>query len=357
MGTTNWAQIFAKVGADPDEANRRFLAQNQPPPPSQAAAPGDLGTAARTSRRRQFSTIARRQIRLVVADRAYFVFLAVLPFVMGGLSLTVPGHTGFGIAAPTSETPDEAAQILTLLSIAAVFMGTALTIRDLIGERAIFRREQAVGLDTGAYLSAKITVFCAFATIQAAIATAIVILGKGAPTQKAVLLGNPSLELFVTVAATCVASAILGLVLSSIARSNEQIMPLLVVSLMLQLVLAGGLIPVTGRIFLDQLSWAVPSRWGYAASASTVDVRALVPGSLLPKDSHWLHTRRAWMFDMATLAALTVVYSVIVRWRIRLSAEKSRARPPVRRLSTTTGRWSRPASRRRPAGRGWSAHR
>src|SRR6201986_4200979 len=28
MGTTNWAQIFAKVGADPDEANRRFLARN-----------------------------------------------------------------------------------------------------------------------------------------------------------------------------------------------------------------------------------------------------------------------------------------------------------------------------------------
>ena len=318
MGTTNWAHIFAKVGADPDEANRRFLAQNRPPPPAQAAAPGDLGIPAHTNKSRQFSTIARRQVRLVVSDRAYFVFLALLPFIMGGLSLTVPGDTGFGIAPPTSETPDEAAQILTLLSIAAVFMGTALTIRDLIGERAIFRREQAVGLSTGAYLSAKITVFCAFAIIQAAIATAIVILGKGAPTQKAVLLGNPSLELFVTIAATCVASAILGLVLSSIARSNEQIMPLLVVSLMLQLVLAGGLIPVTGRIFLDQLSWVVPSRWGYAASASTINLRALVPGSLLPKDSHWLHTKSAWVFDMAMLGALTVVYSCIVRWRIRL---------------------------------------
>ena len=27
MGTTNWAKIFSKVGADPEEANRRFLAQ------------------------------------------------------------------------------------------------------------------------------------------------------------------------------------------------------------------------------------------------------------------------------------------------------------------------------------------
>ncbi len=318
MGTTNWAQIFAKVGADPDEANRRFLAQNQPSPPSHAEASADLGAPAHTSVRRQFSTITRRQVRLVVADRAYFVFLAILPFILGGLSLTVPGNTGFGIAQPTSQTPDEAAQILTLLSVAAVFMGTALTIRDLIGERPIFRREQAVGLSTWAYLGAKIVVFCVFAIVQAAIATGIVILGKGAPTQKAVLLGNPSLELFTTVAATCVASAILGLVLSSIARSNEQIMPLLVVSLMLQLVLAGGLIPVTNRTFLDQLSWAVPARWGYAASASTVNVRALVPGSLSPEDSHWAHTRSAWVFDMAMLAVLSVVYSSIVWWRIRL---------------------------------------
>ena len=304
MGTTNWAHIFAKVGADPDEANRRFLARNRPPPAPAESSPADLGTPAHTSKSRQFTTIARRQVRLVVADRAYFVFLAALPFIMGGLALTVPGNTGFGIAnmaTPASATPDEAAQILTLLSIAAVFMGTALTIRDLIGERPIFRREQAVGLSTGAYLSAKVMVFCVFASIQAAITTVMVILGKGAPTESVVLLGNPTFELFVTVAATCVASAVLGLVLSSIARSNEQIMPLLVVSLMLQLVLAGGLIPVTGRIFLDQLSWVVPSRWGYAASASTVNLRALVPGSLLPQDSHWLHTRSAWLFDMAML--------------------------------------------------------
>lgn len=321
MGTTNWAQIFAKVGADPEEANRRFLArkdaQKQPAPPIPAA-PADLGAPAHTSVRRQLSTVTRRQIRLVVADRAYFLFLALLPFVMGALSLTVPGATGFGVAPPTSDTPDESAQILTLLSIAAVFMGTALTIRDLIGERPIFKREQAVGLSTGAYLGAKMVVFCVFAVVQAAIATGIVIAGKGAPTQRAVLLGDASFELFVTVAATCVASAILGLVLSSLVRSNEQIMPLLVVSLMLQLVLAGGLIPVTGRIVLDQVSWAVPSRWGYAASASTVNVDALVPGTLVPHDSHWAHTPGAWRFDMAMLGTLTLVYAAIVRWRIRL---------------------------------------
>jgi ABC transport system ATP-binding/permease protein len=319
MGTTNWAQIFAKVGADPDEANRRFLAQARPPlPVPEAEKPADLGAPAHTSVLRQFTTIARRQVRLIVADRAYFIFLALLPLVMGLLALTVPGKTGFGIADPKSDSPDEPGSILMLLIMGAVFMGTALTIRDLIGERPIFRREQAVGLSTTAYLGAKIAVFCVFAIIQSVIATTITLLGKGAPTRPAVLLSNATFELYVTVAAACIAAAIFGLVLSSLARSNEQIMPLLVVSLMAQLVLSGGMVPITDRVFLDQLSWAMPSRWGYAASGSTVDLWTVMPGPLGPKDSHFEHTAGAWLFDIGMLALLSVVYAGFVWWRSRL---------------------------------------
>jgi ABC transport system ATP-binding/permease protein len=320
MGTTNWADIFAKVGADPDEANRRFLAENQPPlpVPSEDSPAADLGEAAPTSVFRQFSTIARRQIRLVVSDRGYTVFLALLPFLIGLLSLTVRGHTGFGITDAQSIAPTQPAQILVMLNVGAVFMGTALTIRDLIGERAIFRREQAVGLSTWAYLGAKVLVFSAFAIVQAAIATAIAIAGWGTPVSKAVILGNVSFELFVTVAATCVASAILGMALSAIARSQDQIMPLLVVAIMSQLVLSGGMIWVTDRIVLDQLSWGTPARWGFAASASTIDVNRLILGPTSPKDSHWRHTTSAWSFDMAMLGVLSVVDGAIVWWKIRL---------------------------------------
>jgi ABC-type multidrug transport system ATPase subunit len=322
MGTTNWAKIFSQVGADPEEANRRFLERDQGPPPAQTDQPADLGKPVHTSLRRQISTIARRQVRLVVADRAYFMFLALLPFILGALSLTVPGSSGFGLPAPHAGTPDESAQILALLLPAAAFMGTALTIRDLVGERAVFQREQAVGLSPTAYLLAKTAVFCGFAILQSAIITAIVMIGKGMPTQGAVLLGHSNLaatvELFATVAATCVASAILGLAISSLVRSSEQIMPLFVVAVMAQLVLCGGMVPVTGRLGLDQLSWLMPARWGYAAASSTVDVRHLVPGSLLPQDRFWQHTRKIWLFDMGMLAALAVFYAGFVRWKIRL---------------------------------------
>ncbi|ORW03985.1 ATP-binding cassette domain-containing protein [Mycobacterium kyorinense] len=325
FGTRNYAEIFASVGADPDEANRRFMEREGRRPEQHARAvatePGDLGEPVHTDRWRQLSTIARRQVRLVISDRGYTVFLAVLPFLMGALALTVKGpKPGLGPAAPNGPAPTEPQYIMVLLCIGAVFMGTALTIRDLIGERPIFRREQAVGLSTTAYLLAKVAVFSVFATIQAAIATVIVRLGKGAPTAHPPFFDNSTFSLFLTVAATCVASAMLGLLLSALAQSNEQIMPLLVVSIMSQLVLCGGMgIPVTGRFGLNQLSFVTPGRWGFAAGSSSIDFPSLVKVPQIPTyDRWWQHSKHIYVFDMAMLAALSIAYTVYIRWHIRL---------------------------------------
>src|SRR5690606_10615664 len=252
-----------------------------------------------------------------------FVSFALLPFIMGVLSLSVPGDVGFGVPNPMGDAPNEPGQILVLLNVGAIFMGTALTIRDLIGERAIFRREQAVGLSTTAYLLAKVCVYSVFAIVQSAIVTAITIAGKGWDVDKGAVdhgsvFGNPKLEVVFGMAATTVAAAMLGLLLSALAKTSEQIMPLLVVAIMSQLVFSGGMIPVTDRIGLDQLSWFTPARWGFAASAPTADLITLVPGPLTPKDRHWEHDSGTWWCDMAMLAVLGVFYLALVRWKIRL---------------------------------------
>ena len=100
-----------------------------------------------------------------------------------------------------------------LLNVGAIFMGTALTVRDLIGERAIFRREQAVGLSTTAYLLAKVCIYAAFAVVQSTIVTAITVAGKGSPDAGFADVPGPTLELFVVMAATTVTAAMVGLAL------------------------------------------------------------------------------------------------------------------------------------------------
>jgi ABC transport system ATP-binding/permease protein len=326
LGTTNWADIFANVGADPDEANRRFVergGRSESKAPDRES-PADLGEPVHSDLLRQLSTIARRQIRLVISDRGYSVFLAALPFIVGLVVLTVPGaKPGLGFANPTGDAPTQPQYIMVFLNFGAVFMGVALTIRDLIGERPIFKREQAVGLSTTAYLLAKVSVFCAFAVAQALVATLIVRFGKGAPTAHPQFFDNSSFSLFVTVAGTCVASAILGLALSAFAQTNEQIMPLLVVSVLLQLVLSGGIIPMVDKDghskALDYASWATPARWGYAGGSSSIDLPSLVKvPQIHTKDPLWQHSDHIYLLDIFMLIVLSLIYAGVVRWKIRL---------------------------------------
>ena len=226
---------------------------------------------------RQFSTVARRQVQLILADRGYVAMLVALPFIVGLLPLTVAGHAGFGAPAPGAP-PFEPKQIIALLNFGAILLGTTLTVRDLTGERVIFRREQAVGLSASAYLAAKIAVFGAVAVIQSAILTLVVTapkFGKPAPPGAAAL-GSPLFELFVGVAATCVGAMMLGLAVSAMAKSSDQVIVLLAATLVTQLVLAGGFIPVTNRPLLETISMFTPARWGFAATASTADLSNLV---------------------------------------------------------------------------------
>ncbi|WP_078323664.1 ATP-binding cassette domain-containing protein [Mycobacteroides salmoniphilum] len=316
MGTTDWADIFANAAADPDGVHQAYLTRHPAAnkPVTAPVTPGDLGKPPKTSLLRQVSTVARRQGRLILADRGYFIFLALLPFVLAGLVLSVPGSAGFNVALP--DNPNEPGLLLALTNLGASFLGLALTIRDLIGERVIFRREQAVGLSATAYLLAKIITYCGAAIVQSAIMTAVIVIVRGGPTQGAVLLGNANFELWVAVAATACAATVLGLVLSSLATSAEQVMPMLVIATMTQIVFSGGLIPVTGRAGLEQFSFLFPSRWGFAATAVTTDLRKLVPVG--PQDELWNHNASTWLFDMGILTLLALVMAGFVRWRIRL---------------------------------------
>jgi len=323
LGSTDWADLFASVAADPDAAHREFATRcRAEAPPAKLTRPRPTSSLRPAPCRllHQASTVARRQLPLLLADRGHFLFLAVLPFILGTLALLVPGDVGLGVANPRGDAADEPVQIVFLLSISAIFMGTALTIRDLVGERTIFRREQAVGLSATAYLLAKIVVYCVTAAAQTAILTTIVVVGKGAPTRGAVVLGNPILELYLTLAATAAVAAVMGLAISAAAKSQDQILPMLVISVMLSIVFCGGMIPVTGRLVLEQVSWAIPARWGFAATASTIDLRAIAP-LLQTNETLWSHHVGWWLLDMTALILVGAVLAGCVRWRIRLNAQ------------------------------------
>lgn len=264
------------------------------------------------SMRRQVSTLVRRQLRIMLADRTQALFLVAMPVVLAVLALVVPG--GQGLAAPGAGEPGsgQPTQMLVVLTLGAVFMGVAGSIGALVGERPIYRREQAVGLSPTAYLVSKLVVLIWLVSMQCVAMVGLTLLLRPGP-DGAVLLGSGAVELMVALALCGAACVTLGLWLSATVRNSDQIMPLLVVLVMVQLVLSGGLFPVDGRALLEQLAWLAPSRWGYAASAGTVDVTAIVPGA---EDGLWQHSVPVWLGCLAAMAVLASLYAGLAHWRL-----------------------------------------
>ncbi|HUB54704.1 MAG TPA: ATP-binding cassette domain-containing protein [Mycobacterium sp.] len=325
LGTTDWTEILARVNADPYGAHDEYLARQPEEPPEAEPPHGPVEPAARLHLWRQIAVATRRQGWLLVGDQRYFIFLTILPVLFGAIALLVPGHAGLGPANPYGNSPDEAVEILAVLTIGAVVMGTALAVRDLFGERRIFRREQANGLSATAFLAGKIIVYSLVAIVATAIMTIAAVVGKGAPTHGAVLLGHSAygatLELLVVLTATTIVSAMVALALASLATYSEQILLTAVLVVLISVVFAGAMFPIGGRFGLEQLAWFVPSRWGFAASAATVDVHAV--NLLATSDDSWKHSAGRWLFDMGMLVGLGVLATGSLRWLLR--------RPPRRR--------------------------
>jgi hypothetical protein len=314
FGTADWSEIAARVSTDPDGAHRAFLNRLQATPAKPAVSrPEPL--PAETTWQRQVWLMARRQARLLVADRLYFLFLVILPFALGALALLIPGKTGMDRGKPGGPNTHEAVEILAALNIAAVIIGTALTIGALAREHRIFRREQAVGLSAWTYLTAKFIVFGVVAAIQSAIVTVIVVAAKGGPVRGAVLLHNPDVELYVSVATTAVVSVIVGLAMSSLGNRLREVVPLVVPVILASLLFAGGMLPLVGKWGFDQVSWLIPAQWGFAASASTADLRKV--DTMAANNAMWTHYVGWWVFDMLMLVFFGVLWAGFVLYRLR----------------------------------------
>ncbi|MEY8015558.1 ATP-binding cassette domain-containing protein [Mycobacterium servetii] len=308
LGTADFSRILAQVSADPDGAHRAFRERQQasaPPARPEIAAPWPAPADLTLSR--QTGLVIRRQVRQLLAGRTQVVVLALLPMVFGALMLLIPGDSGLGWADPSGPNRHEAVEILAALNFAAVVIGTVLTLGNLVTERLVYRRERSVGLSPAAYLAGKVVVFAVAAAGLTAVLTVIVLTGKGGPVRGAVLLGSADLELYVSVAVTAVVSAIVGLALSARAGSPREVLALAVPVVLASLLFAGGLVPLVGTWGYDQISWFVPAQWGFAASASTVDLRRV--DALAANIQMWTHYVGWWAFDMNMLVLFGALWA------------------------------------------------
>ena len=329
FGTAEWGDIFQQITDEPEAAHQRWLAKANAG--AQRAEPRLLAAPHRAASRgagwlRQFTTLVTRQVNLMLADRAYVIILAALPIVVGLLPYVVASDVGLReVPAGDASNSYEPQTVLALLILGSTFIGVAMSIRDLVGERSIYLREKAVGLRPSAYLVAKLTVYGAFSIVSTVLMTLVSTIVVKPPTTQVVGFGPPLLELMVPLVLTTWASAALGLLVSSFVKTSDQVMPLLIAVLLIELVFSGGIVPMGGKGALDVVSKVTPSRWGLAAAAAGIGLNELQAPSLPPgaapfDDPLWRHTVGWWWLDLGMVVVIGAVCGAAT-W-VRLRAQK-----------------------------------
>jgi ABC transport system ATP-binding/permease protein len=209
----------------------------------------------------------------------------------------------------------DASALLLILVICACFAGAFNAVRELVKERAIYSRERAAGLSTASYLGSKLAVLGFISGVQAVIMVLIGLATRTLPPNGSLLHAFPLAELIIALALLAVVSMALGLFISASVNTSEKTMPILMVVVVVEVVLTGGVFAIAGKVGLEQVAWLSPSRWGYALTASTSNLNKIFPPSGTV-DHLWDHTGHQWLVNMAALAALGVLFAFLAWWQL-----------------------------------------
>ncbi|MGH3980724.1 MAG: ATP-binding cassette domain-containing protein [Pseudonocardiaceae bacterium] len=261
---------------------------------------------------RQFTILCQRYLAVIAADRQFAVLLFVLPVLLSLLTLVVPGSSGLSVSAaldPAASNSDrmQPTQMMLLLIIAGLLMGAFQSVRELVKEREIYRRERAIGLSMTAYLCSKLVVLGVLVGMQAVLLGVLGVAWHNPPDDP-VVLPSASAEIVLAIVFVTLASMLLGLLISVVIDNADRSMPPLVLVIMLQIILSGGLFTVD-RPVLQQLSWLSPSRWSYAMGATTTDLNLIQTEG---DDPLWEHAASTWTGHVLVLCALMLATAFLV---------------------------------------------
>jgi ABC-type multidrug transport system ATPase subunit/pSer/pThr/pTyr-binding forkhead associated (FHA) protein len=266
----------------------------------------------------QFVTLVRRYVSVIASDKGFLALMVILPAVLGAVSLLIDADKGL---LPNPANPQTgriipngtATTVLLILAVGACFAGAANSVRELIKERVIYERERATGLSRSAYLMSKVFVLGMITVLQGLLVGVIGFSSREIPEEGLVFGSATLLELSVPIMALGFTSMMFGLIISSLVKTAEKTMPLLVMFAIIQVVFTGCLFTLHGSIGVNQFSFLMPSRWAVAASGATLDFNKISPPETAgDTDPLWEHTVGAWAMDMGALLVLGVICGFFV---------------------------------------------
>ena len=285
FGVMTWADMFTKLEKESGLAlHERFLKSAYG---SQASAthsspsrpthdPVSLKPIRRQPMMSQLITLSKRYVSVIASDRGYLRLLVLMPLVLAVLGYAATDELGLGHVSgqsPGAPLNPHARSVLMILLLGAVFMGTAISIQEVVKERTIYARERAVGLSMSAYLGSKILVLGCIAILQGAVFSTLALFGRPPPVEP-LMIPLGAVEVTLLISLLTLVCMTFGLAVSAFINGSDMAMPALVVMTMSQIILSGA-VPIGMDLLITWLGWIAPAYWCMGALAGTTGLDGL----------------------------------------------------------------------------------
>jgi len=215
---------------------------------------------------RQFFILSGRHLRITARDRFSLVLLLATAPLMASLDFIIAAGIGRNPLGFNGGNFNNVIVTLVTLSNTAILVGGLACMRELVKERDIYKRERMVNLRLFPYLMSKIWFAVALAVYMAFCFTAIRYLAFKMPTGI-----EEMLFFYITVFLLVVAGMMLGFFASALAPNANAAPLLLILFIIPQMVLSGGLVPLPGTVTAPASSrWAFQSALAIYGAGSDV---------------------------------------------------------------------------------------
>jgi hypothetical protein len=177
-----------------------------------------------------------------------------------------------GIFDRPGGSPADAAQLLFLIVIVTIWLGSIDAAREIVKERSVFERESAVGMRLSAYMVSKVLILFALVAIQATVFFGIV-----SVIQPLDASASTYLEVALLLVMTGFVAVAMGLLISAAVDSEAQAMSFNPLVLIPQLLFAGATVPVTQMSEpVEWLSRIVFAQWSFAGIGTAADMNGRI---------------------------------------------------------------------------------
>jgi ABC-type multidrug transport system ATPase subunit/pSer/pThr/pTyr-binding forkhead associated (FHA) protein len=184
----------------------------------------------------QFLILSERNLAILMRDRSSLILMLAIAPVLGLLDLVTWKRNVFDAQ---QGDPRQAITMLFTAALIAVMVGSLATMREIVKEQEIYRRERTIGLQLLPYIMSKVWVSVLLAMYQAAVFLLFKVLAVEIPGGTEVLTG-----MYVTLFLATIAGMVMGLLVSAISP-NQNVAPLLtIVFLVPQITFGGGMLSV-----------------------------------------------------------------------------------------------------------------